>query len=400
MKRKVSFALAALFLLLPLAIFSVQAAGADSGEWAVVNYLYDLDYEGEEQKGGTLSFASDAKNYLRRYTTLSWDPAVLDVTVVSKDRKEVVALTQGSCYIRWAGEYAVTVKNLATNESKKSTVTMMPVVQMSGEYLSVNNANGKFWRSEYNYFPTVVCKNVDKIEMDRSDFASGTNTAEFLETRDFAFGEHKLKFISGTYATEVTIDIFACKTAKVFDEELGKNCLVLAVGDFGEGFTVYLDGVNPLAPGLHKITAVGQHTISAKQIKGSVAESVSRVSPAPAQLNLQVELLMDDLSLDEPLTLQLSRWDATFFANGKQITGDYRVASSGKNTITAYDKDGNKIEGAFLLRTVGSDAGTAYTDLVLDFDNPHVTYAILMMIPSALMIAAVVFFFWRRRRIV
>jgi hypothetical protein len=186
----------------------------------------------------------------------------------------------------------------------------------------------------------------------------------------------------------------------VYDEELGKNCLVLSVGDFGEDFTVYLDTFTALTPGVHKVTNVGQHTITAKQMKGAVAQNVSRVSPSPQDLNLQVQLLIEELTLDEPITLPLSRWDATFYVNGKQIEGDYRVADSGKNVITAFDKDGKQIEGAFLLKKVGSDEGTQYTELILDFNNPHFLYAILMIIPAALMIAAAVFFFLRRRRIV
>ena len=109
---------------------------------------------------------------------------------------------------------------------------------------------------------------------------------------------------------------------------------------------------------------------------------------------------MEDMRLEEPVLLQLSRWDATFYVNGKQIKGDYRVARSGKNVITAFDKDGKQIEGAFLLKAVGSDAGTEYTALELEFDNPHTIYAIIMIVPAVLMIAAAVFFFLRRRRIV
>ena len=399
MIRKVSFALAALLLLLPLAIFSVQAVQDDVAD--VVSYLYDPDYEGETPKGGTLSFAPEAKNYLRRYATLSWDPNVISVSVVCKTKNVEVEIGQGSCYIWVAGEYTITTRGVLDNSIKTCTVTMMPVVQMSGEHLAVNNSTGKFWRTAYNYFPTIVCENVDRIELDRSDISTGTNAAEFLEAREKSlFGEHVLKFVSGTYATSVYIDIHACLVTKTYDEELGKNCLLISVGDFGEGFSVYLDGVTLLSPGEHKITAVGQHTISAKQTKGGTTQNVSNVSPAPAQLKLQVQLLLDDLSLEEPITLQLSRWDATFYVNGKQIEGDYRVAASGKNVITAFDKNGQQIEGAFLLKTVGSDVGTEYTELVLEFSNPHTTYAILMMIPAALMIAAAVFFFLRRRRIV
>ena len=401
MRRKVSFALAILLLLLPLAIFSVQATEADSSEGAVVNYLYDPDYEGAVADGGVLSFAANAKNCLRRYTTLYWDPAQVSVTVACKTAKVDVPCVNGTCYIFWAGDYTVTVTNLADGKTQSCAVTMMPVVMIGEEYLPVNASAGKFFRTAYNYYPTITCYNVDKLELDRSDFTSGTNAAEFLEARDSSvFGEHTLKLVCGTYAINATIDIFACTTAKVFDEELGKNCLVLAVGDFGEGFTVYLDGTTPLEPGVHKITAVGQHTITAKKTVNGVTKNVIRVSPEPAQLKLQVELLLGNFSLDEPITLPLSRWDATFYVNGKQITGDYRVAASGKNAITAYDKDGKLIEGAFLLKSVGSDVGTEYTELVLDFNNPHFTFAILMMIPSALMIAAAVFFFLRRRRVV
>ncbi len=407
MKQKVCFALGLLLLLMPLAIFFVQATEADTGGWAVVNYLYDPDFEGEEPDGGTLSFEKDAKNYLRRYNTLSWDAQTVEVTVTAISKKSaspIVTVSEGvgSCYIFWAGEYTVTAKHLASGESVSCTVTMLPVVQMSGEYLAFNSATGKFWRSAYNYHPVLVCDNVDRMELDMSDILSGTRFDQFLEEHEKSlFGEHLLKFSSGSYATSVYIDVFACLAQKVYDEELGKNCLLLTVGDFGEGFSVFLDGgPDPLTPGVHKITGVGQHTITAKQTKNGVSQSVSRVSPAPTELNLQVQLILGSLELEEPITLQLSKWDATFYVNGSRIDGDYRVARSGENAITAYDKDGKLIEGAFLVKSVGSDVGTQYTELVLSFNNPHFIFGIIMIFPAVLMIAAAIFFFLRRRRIV
>ncbi len=401
MRRKVCFALGAVLLLLPLALFSVQATTVSTDEWAVVNYLYDPDFEGAEQAGGTISFRQDAKNYLRRYTTLSWNAQAIEVTVTPISHKEPVNVENGTCRIVKAGEYTVTVKNIADGTIVSCTVTMMPVVKMSGQYMQVNATSGKFWRTAYNYYPAIVCENVDQIELDRTNIASGTRLDQFLEERDRpVFGEHVLKFISGSYATSVYIDMYVCLAQKTYDEELGMNCLVLTVGDFGEDFSVFLNGVTPLSPGVHKITAVGQHMISATRAKGGTTQKVGNVSPPPQQLKLQVELLMDDLTLEEPITLQLSRWDADFYVNGKRVEGDYRVTANGKNAITAFDKDGKQIEGAFLLKEVGSDVGTEYTELVLEFDNPHFLYAILMIIPAALMIAAAVFFFLRRRRIV
>ena len=402
MKRKICFALGVLLMLLPMALFSVQATGAAAADdWAVVNYLYDPDFEGAEPSGGTISFRQDAKNYLRRYATLSWNTQAIEVTVTPITHKQPVAIENGTCRIVKAGEYTVSVKNLAGGESVSCTVTMMPVVKMSDQYLAVNSTSGKFWRTAYNYCPTIICENVDRIELDRVDIASGTPMDKFQEERDRQiFGEHVLKFISGSYATSVYIDVYACLAEKTYDEELGKHCLLLTVGDFGEDFSVFLDGVTPLAPGVHKITAVGQHTISATRTKGGTTQKVSNVSPPPMQIKLHVELLMDDLTLEEPITLQLSRWDADFYVNGKPVEGDLRVTANGKNTITAFDKDGKQIEGAFLVREVGSDVGTEHTELVLEFDNPHVLYAILMMIPAALMIAVAIFFFLRRRRIV
>lgn len=405
MKRKVCFALGLLLLLMPLALFSVQAADAGADEWAVVNYLYDPDVVGEAPQGGTLSFKKDAKNYLRRHTTLSWNAEALEVTVEAISRSSdtpAINISEGvgSCRIWWAGEYKVTVMLRATNVSESCVVTMLPVVKMSGEYLAVNNSTGSFWRTAYNYYPTITCDNA-AIELDMCDFRSGTNMNDFLTGFERpVFGEHVLKLTCGSYATSVYIDIYACLATKTFDEELGQNCLVLSVGEFGEGFTVYLDGVTPLTPGIHKITAVGQHTISAKLTKGGSEQNVSRVSPTPQELNLQVQFLMENLTLEEPITLQLSRWDATFYVNGKPIEGDYRVARSGQNAITAYDKDGKQIENAFLLKTVGSDVGTSYTELVLEFDNPHTVYGIIMIVPAVLMVAAAIFFFLRRRRIV
>ena len=284
--------------------------------------------------------------------------------------------------------YTFEVKDLATGETATTRVNMLPVIRMGGEYLVFNTSTGELVRPAFNCNPVVECENVDKIEVDGSDYVAGTPIT--------GFGEHRLKLISGSDVVSFRFDIYACLAEKRYDEELGKNCLVLTVGDFGEDCEVYLDGVELLTPGEHKVTAVGQHTISAK--KG--AQSLPNASPPPQQLNLQVVLLLGSLALDEPITLQLSRWDATFYVNGKQISGNYRVTSNGKNEITAYDKDGNKIENAFYVQKVGAESGTAYTDLVLEFNNPHYVYAIILIVPAAAMGAAVVFFFLRRRRIV
>ena len=213
-----------------------------------------------------------------------------------------------------------------------------------------------------------------------------------------SFGRHSLTFISAGYAITTYFDVFVCLAEKTLDEELGKYTLVLYVGDgFGTDTPVYLDdSTEPLAPGQHKITEVGQHTLTAKQY----GMPIKNATPAPQALNLQVQILMDDLVLDEPTVLALSRWDAVFYADGKRIEGDYRVASSGKTVLTAYDKNGKQIENAFVVQKTVTEAGTVYTELELTFKNPHSIYAIILIVPALAMAVAAGIFFLRRRRIV
>ena len=397
MKRKVCFILAMLLLLLPAALLAVQATEDTPGEWAIVNYTYDPDVEGEEGKSDVLSFkkdvhGKDAKNYLSRYTTLSWDASAVEVYLNN-------TLCTGGTYYLWkAGEYTVRVKDLASGESVSSNVTMLPVVKMDDQYLSANITTGQFWRTEVNFYPTLICENVDRIEVDMSDFTSGENMATFLQARDKAvFGEHTLKFVSGVYSTSVYFDIHACTVENGVDEETGKNCLILSVGDFGEDFTVYLDGVETLTPGVHHVTGVGQHTITAKQ--GN--RSVSNVSPAPRQLNLQVKLWWETLTLNEPKEINLAPWDATFYVDGELIEGPvYRFEHGGEHVLTAYNKYGEQIQNAFLVQEVGAQTGDVYTELVVKYNNANEIYAIVMIVPAVAMAAAVIFFFVRRRRIV
>lgn len=397
MKRKVCLILAMLLLLLPAALLVVQASEDTTGEWAIVNYTCDPDVEGEEGKSGALSFrkdanGKDAKNYLTRYATLSWDASVVAVYLNN------VQCEQGTYYLWKAGEYTLRVEKLDGGESVTCNVTMLPVVKMNDQYLSASATTGQFWRTALNFYPTLVCENVDRIEVDMSDFTSGENMATFLQQRDRAvFGEHKLKFVSGSYSTSFYLDIRVCTVENGVDEETGKYCLILSVGDFGEDFTVYLDGVETLTPGVHNITGVGQHTITAKQ--GN--KSVSNVSPAPRELNLQVKLWWDTLVLNEPKEIDLSVWDATFYVDGELIEGPtYRFEHGGEHVVTAYNKYGEQIQKAFLVQEVGAQTGDEYTELVVKYNNANEIYAIVMIVPAVAMAAAVVFFFVRRRRIV
>ena len=417
MKKKICFLLAMMLLLMPSAIFAVQATDQAEDTALVVSYLYDAEVEGGAQEGGTLSFAKNAGNYLRRYTTLTWDATLFEVTVNAISKKEktpdiTVSDGVGSCRIEWAGEYSVKATTLSSGESASCVVTMMPIVKINGEYLMVNSTSGKFWRTSFNAVPNIVCENADKIEFDMSAYQSGEDMIEFLAKRgkrlEDIFGEHTLKLVSGAYSTSVYIDVYACLVETGTDPNKDdKNCLVLTVGDFGEDFSVFLDNERLLAPGVHTVTAVGQHTISAT--KGS--EAVSKVSPPPQKLKLQVQIFIKEefnsnndplLVLDEPCTFDFSKWDAVFYVNGEPVSdpANCRADSFGENVIEAYDEDGNRIENAFLLKTLASDAGVEYTRLVIEFENSHMIFAIMMMVPAVAMILLAIVFFLRRRRIV
>ena len=412
MKRKVCFAMAMLLLLLPLAIFAVQATQAPTTDWAVVNYLYDAEAQGAEQEGGVLSFAENARNCLRRYTTLSWDTQVLEVQVKPITHKEPVVTQDGKCRIEKAGEYSVQVKNITSGESIACVATMMPVVKMNGEYLAVNSQDAKFFRTSFNHVPTIVCTNVDEILLDRATYpVSGTDTKAFLEGREKpVFGEHTLKFESGNFAISTYIDVHVCLVKQDVDPESGKNCLLLEVGDFGEGFIVTLDDTKTLAPGTHRITELGQHKITATRINGNKSEKVSNASPPPQQLNLQILVLMKGefnekneplLTLDEPLKFDFSKWDAIFYVNGKEVpANECRAEHFGTNVITVYNKNGEQIQNVFLVKMAASEAGMEYSELVFEFSNSHLIYAIIMMVPAAAMIVAAIIFFLRRRRVV
>ena len=202
MKRKLCLGLAMLLLLLPLTVFLVQGETADATQWAVIQYSQEPDTEEEQPKVGTLSFDKNAKNYMRRYTMLSWDVQALEVRV----NNELCA--QGTYYLWKAGEYTVSVKNVASGESVTCRVTMLPVIKMSGQYLVASSSTGEFFGVVLNYYPVVVCENVDKMELDigmesvNRSFQSGMS----VDT----FGRHSLKFSSGSYAQTVYFDVFAC----------------------------------------------------------------------------------------------------------------------------------------------------------------------------------------------
>ena len=396
MKRKICLGLSMLLLLLPLTVFFVQGETTDASQWAVINYAYDPDVEGEAPKTGTVSFAKNAKNYLRRYTTLTWDPQTLEVQVAYKSGTVQPLLGQGACRITKAGEYVITVKN-ASGESASCILTMLPVVKVGGNYLSSNANSGEFWNVSFNYFPVVECENVDRMELDTKLGGENVNDKFMSGMLVDSFGRHSLTFISAGYAVTAYFDVFVCLAEKTMDEELGKYTLVLSVGDFGADTSVYLDNsAVPLTPGQHKITGVGQHTLTAKQY----GMPLKNATPAPQALNMQVQILMDDLVVEEPTVLPLSRWDAVFYADGRRIEGDYRVASSGKTVLTAYDQNGKQIENAFVVQKSATEAGTVYTELELTFENPHRIYAIILIVPALAMIVAAGVFCLRRRRIV
>jgi hypothetical protein len=388
MKRKICLGIALLLLLLPMAVFPVQAASTNV-DWATVNYVYDLDNPGEQAKGGVLSFAKGTKNYLKRYTTLTWNPEAAEL------RMDGNLHAEGALRVEKAGEYNITLTNKSNGETTSCTVVMLPVVKLGNVYID-SNVSGELLYTAVNFFPVVECLNVDKMALDigtdsaDKDFTSG-KTVDKL-------GRHTLKLTSNGYVTTVVFDVSLCIAEKVFDEELGKQILVLSVGDFGDTLSVTLDGTKPLATGTHKITALGQHRLSAT-LNGTPVTSIYAF-PSAQQMTLQVQLVIPDTTLKEPMTIPFSRWDAVFYVDGKRIEGDYRVAKGGKHVFQAFDKDGNQIENAFILFESSLSQGEVYTEMMLTFRNPHHIYVIFLILPAVLLIAAAIFFFLRRRRIV
>ena len=392
MKRKLCLVIALAMLLGLLAVLPVMAAqGATDLSWASLTYTYDPDTEGGAQKSGLISFTAGNETYLERYSTITWTEATTMLYVNGELQ------VGGAIRLEKAGRYALAVVNGTTGERNECTVVMLPVIKADDEYVSFSSELKEFNEHSFTRYPVITCENVDQIDLDKgmstavNNFQSGTQIT--------TMGRHTMKIVSRSTAFNVTFNVAVCTAQKMYDEALGVHCLAITVGEFNGEVSALLDGTTPLAPGVHKITAPGQHRVTAM----CNGENVVALNAFPTvdALNLQVELLLPTgKELEEPVTFLFSRWDATFYVDGELIEGDYRLTDAGEHVFVAKDKDGNVIENVFLLRMAAEDVGTTYTELTLNFNNPHHLYVIFLIIPAVLMIAAAVFFFLQRRRIV
>ena len=389
--------LCALFcLLLGLAApLCVSAAPAQESFWATATYTYDPVDENDTPQSKVISLASldsqkQPTTYLERASTIGWNADLADCRING-------VLQEGeSVRLDKAGRYDIKLTHKETSEAWVGILTVMPVIKVGEEFMRCDPSTGVFYDHFFTSYPVLECTNVDKMSIDKGttnyddNFQSGTLITQM--------GRHSLKIVSNNQVFNFTFYVSACTAQKVYDEALGMHTLRLTVGEFPDDVKVTLDGKSELAPGVHTITAVGQHSVSAT-VNGTQINAIGAV-PASQELNLQVLVVLPKTEVEEPIVLRLSIWDATFYVNGEKIEGDYRLESHGEHKLVAKDADGKVIENAFLFRISEADEGVSYTALTLHFDNPHYTYVIFFIIVAVLLIAAAVFFFLQRKRIV
>ncbi|MBE6630280.1 MAG: hypothetical protein E7624_05455 [Ruminococcaceae bacterium] len=396
MKKIICLWMSLCVLLSLAAILPAAAAPAqESTMWATVSYRYDPVDENDVPESVLVSLAaagasSQPKTYLQRAATVTWqaDEANLKVNGV---------LQEGvSIHLEKAGKYDITVIHKETGEYWLGTLIVLPVIKLGETTVGFDNDLAKFQDLICTYYPVVECLNVDSMALDEGmasydkNFQSGTTITQM--------GRHTLKMVSNNQVYSLTFYVSACTAQKVYDTESGLHTLELTVGEFPEQPDVILDGDKNLGPGVHRVTAVGQHTLTAA-LNGTPITAMGAL-PDAQTLNLQVVVVLPKTTVDEPVSLRLSVWDADFYVDGEKIEGDYRLEKSGEHEFVVKDANGNVVENAFLLRVSEADEGTTYTTLTLRFDNPHNTYVIFFIIVAVLLIAAAVFFFLQRRRIV
>lgn len=390
MKQKICLiALLAVLVTLLLAMPVWAAQEAEDVSWAVLTYTYDPDAQGLEAKSGMISFTKGKETRLERLSTITWDEERALLFVDGEP------CTGGSVRIERAGAYELTVMNKNSGKKLSCSVTMLPVITADGEYFSIDPQTGVFYDHTFTRYPVIECLNVERMRLDygkvggNSNFQSGTQVAQF--------GRHKLELISKGQSTSVDFYVKICTVQKIFDEERGKNCLLLNVGVFPGEVSVLLDGMTPLTPGTHTVTKMGQHRIDAV-VDGRKLDSDAL--PTARMLGLQMNVTLDTAEIKEPVTILFSQWDAVFYVDGKRIEGDYRVASAGEHVFVAKDAEGNQIMDAFFVQPTEQEAGEGAAEMVVTFRNPHHLYALLLVAPALAMIGAMVYFFLKRRKIV
>ncbi len=395
MKRSICLCMLFFLLIGLVAAFPAAAAPAQETFWATATYTYDPVDENDTPKSTVISLASldsqkQPKTYLERACTVSWlaDRASCKINGVLQEGESI--------HLEKAGKYDITLSHKDTGETWLGTLIVLPVIKFGDEYATFDHANARFYDRFFTFYPVVECTNVDSMALDEGmasydkNFQSGSLITQM--------GRHTLKIVSNNQVYSYTFYISACTAQKVYDTEANMHSLLLTVGEFPDEVVVTLDGEKTLEPGVHRVSAVGQHTVTAT-LNGNPITAMG-ATPSAQELNLQVIVVLPKTEVEEPIVLRLSIWDATFYVDGEKIEGDYRLESSGEHEFVAKDASGKVIQNAFLFRVSELDEGETHTTLTLTFRNPHHTYVIFFIIVAVLLIAAAVFFFLQRRRIV
>lgn len=369
------FAALLCFCLLVLPVLGALPAGAEAKPWSTLYYAYDSDTEGVAGEQGEFSEAvgtpDNYKQFLRTITvSCNTEEAKLYVN-------EELADT-GTCRLSLAGDYIVRIQNKATGAALTHYIQVLPELGFESGYVFASN-------------PVISCANATSIQIIKA--GKEWDPATPLT----AFGEYRLKVygISTQPPFEYTIHVHYCKAERVRDEASGKQALKVTVGDF-PGLSAELDGV-PVAAGETILTAVGQHTLTAR-VDGIDAEPT--LMPVASDLLLQVSMYLDTLDAKEPFFFDLTPWDANFYLDGNPVSGKVRVTDDGEHTLTIRGADGHEMTGMILLRTQNETAFRTVDSVTFTFRNPHKTYAIVAAVPAALLLGAALYFLVARRRIV
>ncbi len=361
--KRLLFVSVLLLALLSSCMF-LSVAAAEDYTFATLNY---------ETADGTASGVLAKESEFSCGVTLRCDAqrATLSLDGVSVEGDSVTLVN--------AGRYQVTVTAREGGATFLYTVTILP---------RVNLYDGQVFTT----YPTIECENVSRIVLDRNyntPISSGTTVTEL--------GVHELEITGNNYIFKFTFYVSACAATFGFDESLGQYALRLEVGDF-EGVCVTLDGTTELTPGTHRVTAVGQHTVTATQ-NGEPLTAAGAL-PSADELLVQVRLILSNMVSDEPFYFRLSRWDASFYLDGERVEGDLRIERHGTHELEVRDGEGNVIKHAFRVFSTEEDKGHNETVLTLTFDNPHRTYATFVIVPAVLLLLLAAAFVFLRRRIV
>ncbi len=365
MKRKLAILVLCVLLLSAFSVF--PAFGADDAAFATLEYVCDADDDGNVESG----FVRDDIRFVRAVT----------ISVQSEDAVLYVGgakVEEGSVRLERAGHYNVQVAK-ADKPTQKYVydVFVMPFLDFNDGKVFVD-------------YPTIVCENVESMQLDGKPFTSGDTVS--------VLGAHTLTLVGKSgYLFNVGFYVKLCHAERVFDEASGKEALAVHVGEF-EGAEIMLDGAQRLEAGTHIVTAVGQHTVSA-ELNGSTVEDANLL-PTARQLNLQVLLHLLETESNEPIFMELSRWDADFYLDGKLVKGDCRIEKDGTHTLEVRNADGEVMEDVFLLVVGDSLNPEVCTSLELTFHNPHNTYVIFLIVPACLLVGLAACFLVIRRRIV